>query len=102
MSVKKPKIANSFQNFLKERKIIEANNGGARVVARNNNISEESAPEEDFEDAGRKVDENNDSEEFNLRIDSTQTLNPGMVATTQEMISSPMLQYDQNALQLIS
>ena len=40
MSVKKPKIANSFQNFLKERKIIEANNGGVRVVARNNNISE--------------------------------------------------------------
>jgi hypothetical protein len=103
MSVKKPKIANSFQNFLKERKIIEANNGGVRVVARNNNISEESAPEEDFEDSDRKVDENNDSEEeFNLRIDSTQTLNPGMVATTQEMISSPMLQYDQNALQLIS
>jgi hypothetical protein len=82
MSVKKPKIANSFQNFLKERKIIEANNGGVRVVARNNNISEESAPEEDFEDVDRKVDENNDSEEFNLRIDSTQTLNPGMVATT--------------------
>ena len=82
MSIKKPKIANSFQNFLKERKIIEANTGGVRVVARNNNISEESAPEEDFEDADRKVDENNDSEEFNLRIDSTQTLNPGMVATT--------------------
>jgi hypothetical protein len=72
MSVKKPKIANSFQNFLKERKIIEANNGGARVSApRNNNISEESAPEDDFEDAGRKVDENDDSDEFNLRIDST-------------------------------
>jgi hypothetical protein len=73
MSLKKPKIANSFQNFLKERKIIEANNnGGARVsVARNNNVSEESAPEDDFEDAGRKVDENDDSDEFNLRIDST-------------------------------
>jgi hypothetical protein len=73
MSLKKPKIANSFQNFLKERKIIEANNnGGARVsVARNNNISEESVPEDDFEDAGRKVDENDDSDEFNLRIDST-------------------------------
>jgi hypothetical protein len=73
MSLKKPKIANSFQNFLKERKIIEANNnGGARVsAARNNNISEESVPEDDFEDAGRKVDENDDSDEFNLRIDST-------------------------------
>jgi hypothetical protein len=73
MSIKKPKIANSFQNFLKERKIIEANNNGVvnRVSARNNNISEESSPEDDFEDAGRKVDENDDSEEFNLRSDST-------------------------------
>ena len=72
MSVKKPKIANSFQNFLKERKIIEANNnGGGKFAARNNNISEESAPEDDFEDAGRKVDENDDSEEFNLRSEST-------------------------------
>ena len=72
MSVKKPKIANSFQNFLKERKIIEANNnGGGKFAARNNNISEESAPEDDFEDAGRKVDEYDDSEEFNLRSEST-------------------------------
>jgi hypothetical protein len=70
MSLKKPKIANSFQNFLKERNVIEANNGGGRVL-RNNNISEESAPEDDFEDVGRKVDEKDDSEEFNLRIDST-------------------------------
>lgn len=72
MSVKKPKIANSFQNFLKERKIIEANNnGGGKFPAMNNNISEESAPEDDFEDAGRQVDENDDSEEFNLRSEST-------------------------------
>jgi hypothetical protein len=70
MSLKKPKIANSFQNFLKERNVIEASNGGGRVL-RNNNISEESAPEDDFEDVGRKVDEKDDSEEFNLRIDST-------------------------------
>lgn len=77
MSVKKPKIANSFQNFLKERKILEANN----VRAVQNNITEESQPDEDFEDAGRKVDENDDSGEFNLRIDSTQTLNPGISTT---------------------
>ena len=70
MSLKKPKIANSFQNFLKERNVIEASNGGGRVH-RNNKISEESAPEDDFEDVGRKVDEKDDSEEFNLRIDST-------------------------------
>lgn len=74
MSVKKPKIANSFQNFLKERKTLESNN--ARVVQ--NNITEESQPDEDFEDARRKVDENDDSGEFNLRIDSTQTLNHGI------------------------
>lgn len=77
MSVKKPKIANSFQNFLKERKILEAKN----VRAVQNNITEESQPDEDFEDAGWKVDENDDSGEFNLRIDSTQTLNPGISTT---------------------
>ena len=60
MSLKKPKIANSFEKFLKERKIIEEINGGAKV-AQNNNITEESAAEDDFEDAGRKVDENDDS-----------------------------------------
>lgn len=61
MSLKKPKIANSFENFLKERKVIEANNNGGARVPQNNNITEESAPEDDFEDAGRKVDENDDS-----------------------------------------
>jgi hypothetical protein len=45
----------------------------------NFNITEESVPEdeeeEDFDDAGRRVDENEDSDQFNIKIDSSSTFN---------------------------